>query len=593
LHKTWHFIKLFGEVIQDPIYLLGGNFVEKEDDVQLIRKILSGDDAAFGILVEKYQKSVHAFVWRKIGDYHDAEDITQEVFLQAYRKLSTLKNTTQFAGWLYVIANRLCIDWMRKQQLIQKRKPAMQSLENTPVEEIEESSYTQHVLEQRMAERTAYCHELVQKLLEKLPENERTVVILYYLDEMPTKEIGKYLGVPVNTIASRLHRARKRLQADREFLGHSELSDNLKENIMNQLEQLRSTFDAFMEQVKSDPASRKEILKKAANEIEEALKGEITPELVHLAVDEMYPRMGSLGMEKRVPLLRKYMNDASDDTERYWSHKSLVHSLGFLRRNREAIEEQTRLYRWACKQSEKYVLRIISNLGMSGYWTAEGRIDDWIQLYGEASQRLENPEVSQYSRCDFLQFGAKILRKNGQLEAALLEIEKLERANGKPGWRSYFRFWLAIRENQLLLYSKQENWDRFDQVYTETNTFIEGELKKLNAGFPVNTYELIWAAHNIGCCLVWAKRYNEGKRLLQLAIDLGNYNDYNHFMLAVSIWVSERDREKTLHHLKVAQDEYVVTSYNYLDGYYSSFLETPEFSDIQEDPEFLKALGQK
>ena len=572
--------------------------MEKEDDVQLIRKILSGDDAAFGILVEKHQKSVHALIWRKIGDYHYAEEIMQDAFLQAYKKLATLKNPNQFAGWLYVIANRLCIDWMRKQKWIRKQKPAMQSLEGTRLEEIEESSYTYHMSEQWVAERTEYCHEFVQKLLDKLPENERTVVTLYYLDEMPTKEIGKFLGVPVNTIASRLHRARKRLQTDQEFLdqeffGHLELSDNLKENIMSQLEQLRSTFDSFMEQIKSDPASREDILKEAANEIEDALKGEITSELVHLAVDEMYSRMGSLGMEKRVPLLRRYMNDAPDNSERYWSHKSLVHSLGFLRRNREAIEEQTRLYRWAGKQSEKYVLRIISNPNTAGCWAAEGRIDDWIQLYNEASERLDNPEVSQYSRCDFLQFGAEILRKNDRLEEALLELEKLERANGKPGWRTYFRFWLAVRENRLLLYSKQEDWDRFDQVYTETNTFIEGELKKLDAGFPVNTYELIWAAHNVGCCLVWAKKYNEGKRLLQLAIDLGNYNDYNHFMLAVSIWASEKNREKTLHHLKVAQDEYVVTSYNYLDGYYSSFLKTPEFSDVKDDPEFLKVLGQK
>ena len=126
----------------------------------------------------------------------------------------------------------------------------MQSLGGTRLEEIEESSYTHHISEQREMENTERCHVLVKKLLEKLPENERTVVTLYYLDEMPTKEIGKRLRVSVNTIASRLHRARKRLQADQEFLGHSGLSDNLKENIMNQLEQLRSKFEAFMEQVK-------------------------------------------------------------------------------------------------------------------------------------------------------------------------------------------------------------------------------------------------------------------------------------------------------------------------------------------------------
>ena len=90
----------------------------------------------------------------------------------------------------------------------------MQSLEDTPVEEIEESSYTYHISEQRMIERTEHYHELVKRLLEKLPENERAVVTLFYFDEMSTREIGKFMGVSVNTITSRLHRARKRLQAD-------------------------------------------------------------------------------------------------------------------------------------------------------------------------------------------------------------------------------------------------------------------------------------------------------------------------------------------------------------------------------------------
>ena len=297
--------------------------MEREDDVQLIRKILSGDDAAFGILVEKYQKSVHALAWRKVEDFHYAEEIMQDTFLRAYKKLPTLKNPDQFAGWLHVIAHRLCIDWMRSQ------KSVMQSIEDTPVEEIEESSYTHHISEQRMTEKTELSHKLVKKLLEKLPENERAVVTLFYLDEMSTKEIGKFMGVSVNTITSRLQRARKRMQADQEplvqeFFGHLELSDNLKENIMRQLEEIRSKFNAFMENVKSDPTSREDILKEAHNEIEDALKGEITPELVHLAVDDIYPYMGKLGMEKRISLLRKYMDDAPDDTERFWSHDGLV-----------------------------------------------------------------------------------------------------------------------------------------------------------------------------------------------------------------------------------------------------------------------------
>ena len=74
----------------------------------------------------------------------------QDTFLRAYKKFPTLKNPDQFAGWLHVIANRLCIDWMRSQ------KSVIQSLEDTPIEEVEKSSYTHHISEQRMTERTDF-----------------------------------------------------------------------------------------------------------------------------------------------------------------------------------------------------------------------------------------------------------------------------------------------------------------------------------------------------------------------------------------------------------------------------------------------------
>ena len=209
-----------------------------EDDVQLIRNILSGDDTAFDLLVEKYQKSVHALVWRKIGDFHYAEEITQDTFLQAYEKLSTLRNPNQFAGWLYVIANRLCIDWMRK------KKPAMQSLEDTPMEKIEESSYIYHLSEQQQTRNVERRHEIVKKLLAKLPESERTVMTLFYLGEMSMQEISKFLGVSVKAISSRLSRARKRLRQEedifvQEFLGGVQLSANLKQNIMQRIADMK------------------------------------------------------------------------------------------------------------------------------------------------------------------------------------------------------------------------------------------------------------------------------------------------------------------------------------------------------------------
>ena len=205
----------------------------EKDDVQLIDSILSGDEAAFTTLVKKYQKSVHALVWGKIGDFQIAEEITQDTFLQVHRKLSTLKRPSQFAGWLYVIADRLCTAWLRKQ------KPKMQSLDASNVITLERYAYDQYLSEQREEAATEYRRELVRKLLEKLPESERTVMILHYLGEMTCEAISKFLGVSVNTIKSRLSRARKRLKTEvpmiRETFGSVQLPANFTENIAQQI----------------------------------------------------------------------------------------------------------------------------------------------------------------------------------------------------------------------------------------------------------------------------------------------------------------------------------------------------------------------
>ena len=140
-----------------------------DEDVQLIHRILSGNDDAFSTLVEKYQKGIHAFAWRRMGDYHYAEEITQDAFVQVYKNLSTLRNPYQFAGWLYVIANRLCLKWL------QKKKMKVQSLEDTPMAEIEQYSYNKYILNQRETNARESSLEIVKKLLDKLPESEQTV----------------------------------------------------------------------------------------------------------------------------------------------------------------------------------------------------------------------------------------------------------------------------------------------------------------------------------------------------------------------------------------------------------------------------------
>ena len=216
--------------------------MERENDVQLIHAVLSGDDTKFATLVEKYEKIVHALVQRKIGDYHYAEEITQDTFLLAYQNLSTLRNPSKFLKWLSVIANGLCLKWLRKQ----KPEKQLQSLEDTPMEEVAESAYAHYVLEQRETETTEHRREIVKKLLAKLPESERTVIMLYYLSEMTTQEISNSLGVSVEAVRVRMSRARKRLRDEealliQEVLGGVQISANIKQNIMRKIVDIKST----------------------------------------------------------------------------------------------------------------------------------------------------------------------------------------------------------------------------------------------------------------------------------------------------------------------------------------------------------------
>ncbi len=206
------------------------------DDSDLIQQTLEGDQQAFTALVEKYQKQIHALVWQKIGDFHIAQEITQDAFFTAFKKLSTLTNHSRFAGWLYVITNRKCIEWHRK------KSSQPQSLEATDTVELEEVYYSEFMTQQREEAANQKRRAIVQKLLSKLQESERTVVNLYYIAGMTCEDIGKFLGVSPNTVRSRLHRARERLKKEevviQKNLSSFQLPTQLTENIMNEISNL-------------------------------------------------------------------------------------------------------------------------------------------------------------------------------------------------------------------------------------------------------------------------------------------------------------------------------------------------------------------
>ena len=174
----------------------------RTEDGHIIQKCLDGDTAAFGLLVDKYKGSVYGLAYAKLGNFHDAQDITQEVFLKAFRKLRTLKRWDKFLSWLYAITSNLCKDFLRSKA----SRPDEEYVADQEIERLDNISIDSHHEDQ--------IHQTLREALSELPEIHRQVLSLHYLGGLSCKEIAQFLGVSPHAIAMRLNRARAKLRKE-------------------------------------------------------------------------------------------------------------------------------------------------------------------------------------------------------------------------------------------------------------------------------------------------------------------------------------------------------------------------------------------
>jgi RNA polymerase sigma factor (sigma-70 family) len=174
----------------------------RSSDDATVKQCLEGDVNAFSLLVEKYQNAVYGLCYHILGNFADAQDLTQEVFIKAYMTLSRMKDPTKFASWLYRITVNACKRWLRDRR----------GTDNLPLE-----SVAQIGSEARSPEEHAEAEELcfsVRKAIASLSERNRLTVTLYYIDGLSYAEIGNFLSVSESAVKSRLHRARKQLKEE-------------------------------------------------------------------------------------------------------------------------------------------------------------------------------------------------------------------------------------------------------------------------------------------------------------------------------------------------------------------------------------------
>lgn len=168
-----------------------------------LERALTGEQAAFGSLVETYQRPVFALTYRMLGDLSEAEDAAQETFLRAYSRLHQYDPKHKFSTWLFSIANNHCIDRLRK------RRVQFVGLDDSPAVFTLEGESARPEQEALAAEQAEEMHALVNQLE---PEY-RTPLVLRYWNECSYQEIADVMEISVAAVKSRLFRARKQLAA--------------------------------------------------------------------------------------------------------------------------------------------------------------------------------------------------------------------------------------------------------------------------------------------------------------------------------------------------------------------------------------------
>jgi len=175
-------------------------------DLALVQRVQKGDKSAFDLLVRKYQHKVVKLVSRYLRDPADAEDVTQEAFIKAYRALPQFRGDSAFYTWLY----RIAINTAKNALLSRDRNPVEFDLD---LQNVEESSAMQGRLadpetpESLLA--TEEIRETVNRAIEELPEDLRTAIVLRELEGLSYEDIAAAMDCPVGTVRSRIYRARE------------------------------------------------------------------------------------------------------------------------------------------------------------------------------------------------------------------------------------------------------------------------------------------------------------------------------------------------------------------------------------------------
>jgi len=175
-------------------------------DGELVKTAIAGREASFEELVRRYQRPIAAYVYRMVGDYDSALDLTQEVFIKVYNSLARYRSEFKFSTWIYKIAHNAAIDHLRRYAVREQAVTSGFDTEgrDTPVE-------GRRLTPEQESERSERRSE-VEMVVEMLPCAYRELIVLRHSHDLSYDEIAEVAGLPLGTVKNRLFRAREAMR---------------------------------------------------------------------------------------------------------------------------------------------------------------------------------------------------------------------------------------------------------------------------------------------------------------------------------------------------------------------------------------------
>jgi RNA polymerase sigma-70 factor, ECF subfamily len=190
-------------------------------DEELVARSISGDTESFNELILRWERPIYALAYRTIGREEDARDVCQETFLRAFRALPGFRGQAKFSSWLYRIALNLCRDWMRRE----RRAPVVQVPEDTDPLELAAAVEPSESIEDLVARRD--LTRIVERVMARLPEEQRTAIVLKEYHGLTFQEIADLVGCPLSTVKTRLYQGLTVLRRELEKDGATRQSSQL------------------------------------------------------------------------------------------------------------------------------------------------------------------------------------------------------------------------------------------------------------------------------------------------------------------------------------------------------------------------------